>query len=115
MTLVAVGLYGVLSYLVSKRRREIGIRMTLGASRRTVVTMILAETTGMIVLGCAIGVGLALAILRLARGLLFGIGPTDPDVIGAGVGILLAVALAASYLPVRAATRTNPVETLRDG
>jgi ABC-type antimicrobial peptide transport system permease subunit len=115
LTLVAVGLYGVVSYMVSNRRREIGIRMTLGANRRTVVMMILAETTWMMVLGCATGVGLALAILRLARRLLFGIGPTDPNVIGAGIGILLAVALAASYLPARASARTNPVETLRDG
>jgi predicted permease len=114
LSLAAVGIYGVVSYMISTRRREIGIRMTLGASRQRVISMVLLQTTRMTLVGCIFGVALVLGILRLVRGLLFGVAPTDPVVIVVGVAVLLTVALAAAYVPGRDAARTNPVDTLRN-
>ena len=115
LTLAGIGLYGVVSYMVSARKHEIGIRMALGADRRSVVAMILGRTARLTLIGCAIGVGLSLALTRLAEGLLFGIAPGDPIVLGAAIIVLIGVALTAAYLPGRSAARTNPLETLRNG
>jgi predicted permease len=115
LTLAGIGLYGVVSYMVAARRREIGIRMALGADRSSVIGMVLGQTTRLTLVGCAGGVGLSLVVMRLAKGLLFGIVPSDPFALSGAATVLTVVALAAAYLPGRVAARTNPVETLRDG
>ncbi len=112
LLLVAIGLFGVVSYMMSARRREIGIRMALGADAGSVVRMVLGQTLRPTLMGCAIGVLAGLAVTQVARGVLFEVAPGDPTVFGISVAVLSLVALAAAYLPSRAAARTNPVETL---
>jgi len=112
LLLVAIGLFGVVSYTMSARRREIGIRMALGADRSSVIRMVLRQTLHLTLIGCAIGVLATLSVTRLTRGILFEVAPGDPTVIGTSVAVLSLVALAAAYLPSRAAASTNPVETL---
>lgn len=110
--LAAVGLYGVLAYAVAERRRELGIRMALGSTPREIFHLVLVR--GLVVLGAGLVAGLVGALLvgRSMAGLLYGVTPSDPGVL-AGVGVLLAlVALAASVLPARRATRVDPVEAL---
>ncbi len=112
LLLVAVGLFGVVSYMMSARRREIGIRMALGADAGSVLRMVLGQTLRLTLMGCAIGVLAGLAVTQVVRGILFEVAPGDPAVFGISVAVLSLVALAAAYLPGRAAARTNPVETL---
>jgi len=113
LLLVAIGLFGVVSYMMSARRREIGIRLALGADAGSVLRMVLRQTLGLTLIGCAIGVLAGLAVTQVARGILFEVAPGDPEVFGISVAVLSLVALAAAYLPGRAAARTNPVESLR--
>ncbi len=113
LLLSAVGLYALLSYLVSQRTREIGIRMALGASRKRMLRMVIREGIGLVAIGTVVGVAAALGVTRLAASLLFGIGPTDAGSFLAAVLCLLIVALVASYLPARRATRVDPMEALR--
>lgn len=113
ITLASIGLYGVIAYGVSQRRRELGVRLALGAQRRQIATMILSEgariALGGVVLG---GIG-ALAVGRLLSSLLFEVNPRDPLMLG-GVGVLLVVvAIAASVLPARRATRVSASEVMR--
>ena len=113
LILAAMGLYGVLSYAVSLRVREIGIRMALGARHRTIRLLVIMEGTTLVGVGLAIGFLLALGVTRFMEGLLFGVSPTDPTTF-AGIGVLLlTVAIAASSGPAFRATRTDPVEALR--
>jgi ABC-type antimicrobial peptide transport system permease subunit len=112
LLLVAIGLFGVVSYMMSARRREIGIRMALGADSGSVIRMVLGQTLCLTLIGCAIGVLAALAVTRVAQGILFEVAPGDPTVFGSSVAVLALVALAAAYLPSRAAARANPVESL---
>jgi putative ABC transport system permease protein len=112
LTLTCVGIYGVMSYSVTQRTKEIGIRMALGAEHTRVLRMILRQSVKLTSLGVAIGLAAALATTRLIASLLF-VSPTDRWTF-AGVGILLAgVALLASYLPARRAARVNPLVALR--
>jgi len=104
--MASLGLYGILAYMVGQRTREIGIRMALGAEERTVRGMVLGD-------GLTIGFVIALAVTRLLRGLLHGLSPTDPVTFGGIALILTAVALIASYIPARRATRTDPIKALR--
>jgi hypothetical protein len=113
LLLGAVGIYGVMSFQVARRRREIGIRMALGADTRSVIGMILGQTARLTLLGGAIGACAGLALTREAQDLLYGIRPNDPLTFGAAIGALLVIALASAYLTGRTAARTNPVETLR--
>jgi predicted permease len=113
LLLGAVGIYGVMAYQVARRRREIGVRVALGATAKTVVGMILRQTAALTLAGSVIGAVGGLALSELARGLLFGIEPNDPFTFAAAIGSLLLVALGAAYLPGRRAAQTNPVETLR--
>src|SRR5207248_10826715 len=107
--LAAIGSYGVLSYMVSERRREIGIRMALGADRASVLRMVLTQGLQLTLLGVLGGLGAAFALSRLLASLLFRVKPTDPLTIAAVVGLISFVALVACYLPARGATRADPV------
>ena len=113
LTLSAVGIYGVLSYVVSRRTREIGIRVAIGADRRRVLRMVLGSGFALAAAGIAIGMAAALLMTRLLRGLLHGVSPFDPATFIAVAGCLAAVALAASLAPAWRATRVDPVIALK--
>jgi predicted permease len=113
LLLSAVGIYGTMAFQVARRRREIGIRMALGAEAAEVIGMVLRQTARLTLAGCAIGAVAGLAVTRVAHSILYGVGPDDPlTFIVAVVGLLL-IALAAAYVPGRRASRTNLTETLR--
>ena len=113
LTLVAVGLYGVVAFFVTHRTQEIGIRMAIGAQRADVLRLVLREGARLAAFGVAIGVVASLAISRILSSLLFGISATDPSTF-AGVSLLLSlVALTATYIPARRALRIDPVTALR--
>ncbi|MCU1384495.1 MAG: hypothetical protein JWL71_3192 [Acidobacteria bacterium] len=114
LLLAAIGSYGVLSYMVSERRREIGIRMALGASRGAVLRMILGQGLRLTLAGVVVGLAAAFGMNRLLASLLFGVRPTDPATIAAVVLLISVVALVACYLPARVATRVDPMIVLRD-
>ncbi len=113
LLLAAVGLYGVVAYAVSRRTREIGVRMALGAGRGAVVRLVLEGTLRLVALGLAIGSGLSLLVGRAVERLLGGVSPMDPQVLVAAPLVLMAAALVASYLPARRAARIAPMEALR--
>jgi putative ABC transport system permease protein len=113
LALASIGLYGVMSYTVTQRVRELGVRLALGAGRGQVLALVLSQGARLALLGAAIGLAAALALTRVMTSMLYGIGATDPVVFVATPCILIAVALAASYLPARRATRLDPVEALR--
>jgi putative ABC transport system permease protein len=112
--LAAVGLHGLISYTVVRRRREIGIRMALGASRRTIVRSLVREHATWVATGLCLGVPAAIAVIRTARTLLFGLAPYDPTTLSAAVVSLMCVSLAASYVPARRAARVAPMSILKD-
>ncbi len=111
--LVATGLYGTLSYRVSRRTAEIGVRMALGAQRRQVLWMILRESLAVSVAGLLFGLPLAVAGARVLRSMLFGVGPGDSVAFAAAILGLATVALAASWIPARRATKVDPMVALR--
>ena len=111
--LAAIGLYGVMSYSVARRTREIGIRMALGAERASVLWLVLSEVTLMVSLGVAIGVPLTLVLSRLVQSQLFELSSHDPTALFASATVLATVALLAGYLPARRATRVDPMVALR--
>ena len=111
--LASIGIYGVMSYAITRRTNEFGIRMALGAARGSVLWVVLRETLGMAVAGVAIGLALALASSRLVESLLFGVKSDNPLVMGLSIAAMIAVALFAGYLPARRATRIDPSVALR--
>jgi putative ABC transport system permease protein len=111
--LAALGIYGVLMHVVTQRTREIGIRLALGAGRGSVVRMVVQQAGLLAIAGLVIGLVVALGASRLIGGLLFEIAPTDAMTYVAVAGALLAIALLASYLPARRASRIDPVQALR--
>ena len=111
--LAAIGIYGVITFTVSQRRREIGIRRAVGAERRDIVWLTLRQGLVPVTIGLAVGLGLSLAAGWLMRGLLFGLAHTSPVTYGAAVGGLLAVAIVASLLPAARAVRVDPLVVLR--
>jgi putative ABC transport system permease protein len=113
LLLAAIGIYGVLSYLVSERTHEIGIRLALGAERQNILQMLLRYGLGLAITGAAIGLVCALLLSNLMAGALYGIRPTDPITFGIVVVIFIAVALLASYLPARRAMKVDPTVALR--
>ena len=114
LLLAAVGLYGVVAFAVGQRRREIGIRMALGAARRDIVSLFVGRGARLAGLGVAIGLVLASAITRLLSSMLFGVTPLDVTTLAAVSALLAAVALAASALPARRAARIDPASVLRN-
>ena len=112
--LASIGLYGVLAYSVNQRKKEIGLRMALGATRASVIRMVLREGMSLVLTGVAIGFVAALAVGRLLDRMLFGLGASDPLSIAAAALILCAVGLLACYLPARWATHVDPLEALRE-
>ena len=113
LALGVIGIYGVLSYLVSRRTREIGIRLALGAQRRTILWLILREGAKFSLLGIALGLAAAFSLTRLLASELYGISPSDPVTYAAVSLLMLAVTLLACYLPTRRAMRTDPLTALR--
>jgi predicted permease len=111
--LACIGLYGLLSYGVATRSKEIGIRMALGADRRDVFWLVLREAILLVMVGVVVGLPLIFGVTRLASSLLFGLTPTDPVSIVVAAVVMMAVALVAGYLPSRRATRVDPMVTLR--
>jgi putative ABC transport system permease protein len=114
LTLSSVGVFGVLSYLVAQRTREIGIRMALGAQRGTVFWQVLRGGLVTTALGIVIGGATSLGLMRLMGSLLFEVRPEDPTTLAAVALSLSAASLAAAYLPARRATRVQPIEALRN-
>jgi len=113
LTLSLIGIYGVLSFIVSQRTREVGIRMALGAQRRDVLLDVLARGLRLIVPGLVLGLGGAWLVGRLLQNQLFGIASTDLPTHLAGALLLFLAALIACLIPARRATRVNPMEALR--
>jgi len=113
MLLACIGVYGVVSYAVSRRVREIGIRMTLGADAREVKSLILRQAMRPVVIGALIGIAGCAAVSQILKSMLFGISAHDPVAFVAVPLILLSVALAASYIPARRATKVDPMVALR--
>ncbi|MEJ2339205.1 MAG: ABC transporter permease [Gemmatimonadales bacterium] len=113
LLLAAIGIYGVMSYDVTRRTREIGVRMALGAQSGAVSGMVVRQGATMAVIGLTVGLAGAFGLTRLMRALLFGVGPMDPATLGLVVLALFAVALLASYLPARRAAAVDPLVALR--
>jgi ABC-type antimicrobial peptide transport system permease subunit len=112
--LACIGVYGLLAYAVTSRIREIGVRLALGATRATVVRMIVRDGLAIAVSGVIIGVPCALAGARLVQSWLYGVGPSDPSTIIGASGIFILTSIVASLLPALRASRTDPIAALRD-
>jgi predicted permease len=113
LLLAAIGLYGVVSYTVAERTREIGIRMALGAQQSDAMTLILRQALTLTVIGTALGLVCTFYATQVLREMLFGVSLHDPLTFGAVIALMLAVALVASYVPARRATKVDPVVSLR--
>jgi putative ABC transport system permease protein len=113
LAIATVGIYGVVSYSVERRTKEFGLRMVLGAQTGDVLGLVMKQGAGMIAIGVALGLLLALFITRLMASLLFGVTPTDVATFASVSALLFGVALAACYIPARRATKVDPMQTLR--
>jgi putative ABC transport system permease protein len=112
--LAVIGLYGVISYMVARRRNEIGIRMSLGAGRGAIIALVLRESFWLLSIGLSLGIALSLAASRAAASLLFGLKPHDAATFIMATVILATIALAASYIPALRASRLDPMDALRN-
>ena len=113
LVLTMVGVYGVISYTVSQRTQEIGIRMALGATRQNVVRLVLMQGVVLAVAGAALGLAVSYVLSRVIVSLLFEVAPTDVVTFALATAVLLLAALLASYIPARRATRVDPLIALR--
>ena len=114
LVLASIGIYGVMSYSVAERTRELAVRMALGAGPREILRLVLGEGLGLTAAGLVLGLAVSLAATRLMSSLLFGVSATDPVTFGGAVAVLAATALLASFLPARRGMRLSPVRALRD-
>jgi predicted permease len=114
LLLAGLGIYGLISYLVSERMHEIGIRLALGASRSNILRMVLRQGLGLAIVGAAVGIVCALIVSHLMASLLYGVRPTDPLTFACVALLLIGVALLACYIPARCATRVDPIQALRE-
>jgi putative ABC transport system permease protein len=113
LVLASLGVYGVISYSVSQRTREIGIRLAIGSTKTGVLRLIIHEGMKVALIGCAVGLAASFALTRIIRSLLFHVSPTDPLAFCASGFLVVLVALLACWLPARRATRINPMLALR--
>jgi putative ABC transport system permease protein len=113
MLIATSGLYGVMAYAVTQRRREIGVRMALGATRRDVLRLVLTRALRIVVAGVIVGLAGAVGVTRVLQRFLFGVTPTDPIAFALVTLLLMAVGLMAAWLPARRATRIDPCAALR--
>jgi putative ABC transport system permease protein len=111
--IAAIGIYGVISYSVAQRTHEIGIRIALGARRADVLGLVLGQGLKLTLVGVGIGLAVALALMHLLSSLLYGVEPSDPLTFVAASVVLSALALLASYIPARRATKVDPMVALR--
>ena len=111
--LATLGLYGVMSYMVARRRKEIGVRMALDADGRRVVQLVLKEAVLLLAVGLVAGVGLSLWAAQLAQKLLFGVQPRDALSLGSAVVLLSVIAMLAGYIPARRAAAEDPMSAVR--
>jgi ABC-type antimicrobial peptide transport system permease subunit len=112
--IATIGLYGVMAYMVERRRVELGVRMALGADRRSVVLLIVREAGVLLAIGLGIGTVAAMFAARTAGAFLYGLTPRDPATLAMAAGALALVSLAASWIPARRASRLAPTIALRD-
>jgi ABC-type antimicrobial peptide transport system permease subunit len=113
LVLAAIGTYGILSYIVTERRQEIGIRMALGADRGTVLKMILRHALTLTGIGLGAGIAGSFVVNRALATMLFNVRPNDPVTLGGVVGLIAVVAVLACVIPARSATRVDPLVVLR--
>jgi putative ABC transport system permease protein len=113
LVIATVGIYGVTSYAVSQRTQEIGIRMALGAQASDVLRMVVWRGVRLTLIGVALGLAAALALTRVMENLLFEVSPTDPTTFALIASFVVGVALIASYIPARRATKVDPLQALR--
>src|SRR5262249_51219473 len=111
--IACIGLYGVVSYTTSRRTNEIGVRLALGATRGSVIRMVLSESLALVSAGVVLGVPMSLAVARLVSSRLFGVGPADPLTIGAAVMLILAIGALACLVPARRSSKIDPIVVLR--
>ena len=114
LLLAGIGVYGTISYIVSERTRDIGIRIALGAQRKTILHMVLSQGLALALVGAAVGLAGALIVGRMMAGLLYGVSPSDPLTFVGLTVVLVVVALAACYFPARRAMRVDPIVALRE-
>ena len=113
VVLAAVGVFGVMSYVVSRRTHEIGIRIALGAEASSILRSVVRQGLALVAVGAGAGLAAALALTRLMRGILYGVAPTDALTFAAVTTLLVAVAVIASLVPALRATRIDPLQALR--
>jgi putative ABC transport system permease protein len=113
LVMAAIGVYGVAAYAIAQRTREIGIRVALGAARHEIRRLVVSQTLWPTVAGLAVGVAAAALLTRLVASMVYGVTPLDPTTFGVGVVVLISVAVAATWMPARRATRIDPLVALR--